>query len=75
MKRSTLVTVFSCVFVVLFIQQGCLRSAVLGIKNTPMEGKAAPGLTSADWVLPTGQAAPAPAMTKRWTLLAFFKPT
>ena len=74
-KRSTAITLFSCVFIILCIQQGCFRRAVLRIKNKSMEGKSAPGLTSAEWILPAGQAAPPAAMTKRWTLLAFFKPT
>jgi hypothetical protein len=73
-NRQLATTLFCCVFIFLFLQQGCLRRAVLRIRNKPMEGQAAPALTSKQWVLPEGQAAP-PALKGHWTLLAFFKPT
>ncbi|MHC4958954.1 MAG: hypothetical protein ACYTGN_11325 [Planctomycetota bacterium] len=74
MNRQIATMGFCFVFIILFLQQGCLRRAVLRIRNTPMETKAAPALTSTQWILPEGQAAPS-TLKGHWTLLAFFKPS
>jgi len=73
-NRYWVTSLVCAILIALAMQRGCFRKAVLRMKNTAMEGKPAPALTSAKWVLPEGQQTP-PAMKGRWILLGFFKPT